>query len=402
MSPGDPAAPAPSTVCLTMIVKDEADILPRLFASCRELIDYWVICDTGSTDGTQEVIRRELAGIPGELHDRKWVNFGVNRSEAVAFARGKTDYLLLLDADMMIRQLAPLGRLTAGAYWLKQSEGGVEYRNKRLVRGDLPWRYVGSTHEYIESAENEGGTERLDALVVEHYADGDSWSHKYERDLELLTRDVQENPDDARAQFYLAQTCRDLGRQTKDIEMVATAMRHYERRAEMEGWAEERYYALYQVGVLAEGLGDWPKAVDAYIRAWESRPERLEALHDLAVGLRERGCHQTAHRLIRASSNLSQPIPDDLLFVVPWIYEWGMLFEYSVTAYWVGEYGNSLAAGKRLLNVKSLPEEHRRLTTENIKHAVRELAREAGERPRVQRKLPHAGTPTRGRATPEA
>ena len=64
-----------------MIVRDEVDVLGRCFDSCRELIDHWVICDTGSTDGTQDLIRRELAGIPGELHEHDWVDFGHNRSE---------------------------------------------------------------------------------------------------------------------------------------------------------------------------------------------------------------------------------------------------------------------------------------------------------------------------------
>ena len=74
---GSAAAPAsgPSrgpSIALCMIVKDEVEVLSSCFASCRELIDHWVICDTGSTDGTQELIRRELAGIPGELHERPW------------------------------------------------------------------------------------------------------------------------------------------------------------------------------------------------------------------------------------------------------------------------------------------------------------------------------------------
>jgi len=48
-----------------MIVKDEADVLERCFDSCRGLIDRWVICDTGSTDGTQDLIRRALAPTRG-------------------------------------------------------------------------------------------------------------------------------------------------------------------------------------------------------------------------------------------------------------------------------------------------------------------------------------------------
>lgn len=46
----------------------------------KPIIDHWVIVDTGSTDDTQDVILRELEGIPGSLDAREWVNFGHNRT----------------------------------------------------------------------------------------------------------------------------------------------------------------------------------------------------------------------------------------------------------------------------------------------------------------------------------
>src|SRR5436190_21012115 len=110
------AADRHPSICLCMIVKNEANVLARCLASCRELIDYWVICDTGSTDGTQELIRHELAGTPGELHEHEWVDFGHNRSELMKLARGKADYLLLIDADMTVVQEQALPKLRADSY----------------------------------------------------------------------------------------------------------------------------------------------------------------------------------------------------------------------------------------------------------------------------------------------
>ena len=44
------------TICLCMIVKNESNN-QRLFGfGIMNSIDYWVICDTGSTDGTQDII----------------------------------------------------------------------------------------------------------------------------------------------------------------------------------------------------------------------------------------------------------------------------------------------------------------------------------------------------------
>ncbi len=55
------------TVCLSMIVKNEATVIRRCMESVRPIIDYWIIVDTGSTDGTQDVIREHLKDLPGEL-----------------------------------------------------------------------------------------------------------------------------------------------------------------------------------------------------------------------------------------------------------------------------------------------------------------------------------------------
>src|SRR4051794_3114791 len=63
------------TVCLSMIVKNEAHVIRRCLDSVRSLIDYWIIVDTGSTDGTQDVIRAAMADRPGRLVERPWVDF---------------------------------------------------------------------------------------------------------------------------------------------------------------------------------------------------------------------------------------------------------------------------------------------------------------------------------------
>jgi hypothetical protein len=237
-----------------MIVRDEAAVIERCLRSVRGLIQTWVICDTGSKDRTGELIADVLDGIPGELHQCDWVDFGRNRTDLMQRAYGKADYLLLIDADMTIAyENSRLRATTADSYLLRHDEN-PEYWVKRLVRGDRRWRFVGPTHEYI-TTDGPERTEKLDGIVIHHHADGGTRPEKFERDLALLSADLERNPEDARSMFYLAQTYRDLNRLEEAIEL-------YRRRASMGGWEEEVFYSRYQVGVLSERTGDhevlWP------------------------------------------------------------------------------------------------------------------------------------------------
>jgi hypothetical protein len=62
-------------ICLSMIVKNEARVIRRCLDSVMPLIDCWSIVDTGSTDGTQAIIREHMRFLPGSLHERPWKDF---------------------------------------------------------------------------------------------------------------------------------------------------------------------------------------------------------------------------------------------------------------------------------------------------------------------------------------
>src|ERR1700733_8930625 len=124
-----------ATICLNMIVKDEAPVIRRCLATVRPLIDFWVIVDTGSRDGTQAIISEFLRDLPGELIERPWVDFAHNRSEALAAARDKAHYTLVIDADETL-ECEPafvMPPLDLDAYNLEVSYGGCTYLRKALI-----------------------------------------------------------------------------------------------------------------------------------------------------------------------------------------------------------------------------------------------------------------------------
>jgi hypothetical protein len=234
------------------------------------------------------------------------------------------------------------------------------------VRGDRDWWYEGSTHEYLTSRGAET-VEPLDAIVVHHHADGGARADKFTRDRDLLERELLRDPHNERAAFYLAQTYRDLGDVTRAIEL-------YERRALMHGWDEEVFYSLYQVGLLTARAGEPAASAMALIRAWQSRPTRAEPLYHLAVALRDQRLHEAA--FLFSQRGVVTPQPDDILFVEPWIYRWGLLFEYSIAAYWTGKPETALSACDRLLAMPELPDAFRDQTNANREFCLQAIQRQ--------------------------
>ncbi|MGR4884584.1 glycosyltransferase [Streptomyces sp. LARHCF249] len=369
-----------STVCLNMIVKDEAPVIRRCLESVRPLIDSWVILDTGSTDGTQDVIREVLGDLPGALHESPFKGFDASRSEAIdlAMARGDADYLLFIDADdlMAVEPGFRMQQLTHDAYRVALHDGPIIHWRPALVSTRLPWRYVGILHEYIECGQPHSlGT--LNGAHIVSVGGGarlreDGQRKKYLRDAELLQQGLVKEPDNARYVFYLAQSWRDAGEPEKSLEA-------YDRRAAMGGFAEEVFCAQLYAARLAANLNRPPgEVMDRFLRAHESRPSRAEALGDLARLCRVAGQRwPLAYMFARQAVRI--PYPGDVLFVEFDWYDWRALDELAVAAYWVGEYEESAQCAQRLLEGGKLPAAEHERVARNLEFARRKLGRLASK-----------------------
>lgn len=358
-----------TTLCLNMIVKDEAHVIRRCLEAARPLIDSWVIVDTGSTDGTQDLIREVLADIPGELHERPWKNFGHNRSEAIMLAKRRGDYLLFMDADdtLLVPDGYELPDLTADCYDIEFQHAEVTYRRVCVVNNALPWRFEGVLHEHPAYG-RPVVPERLD-LTIRFGGDGrrsqQDLAEKYAQDARILEEALIDEPDNARYVFYLAQSYRDSRQPEKALEA-------YERRAGMGGFEEEVYCSLLRAARIARDLGHAPaEVIDRYLRAHDSRPSRVEALGDLAMYCRGLGRWGTARMVAERALGIEPS--EDVLFVEPEWYEWRLVDEFSVATYWTGEYDLSLQASNELLDGGHVPKEHRARIRENKAFAADKL-----------------------------
>jgi glycosyltransferase involved in cell wall biosynthesis len=331
------------SIALCMIVRDEAAILPRCIATVAHLVDGWVICDTGSTDGTPDVVQALLGHLPGTLHRRPWKDFGHNRTELVELARGVADYLLLLDADHTVEQKADIGPLGADEYFVLQVEG-VEHWLPRLIRADRQWRYVGCTHEYLDcdepitSAYHHG-------LVVVHHGDGSSRDAKLERDRRLLQATLERTPDDSRATFYLAQTMEELGDTDAAIAL-------YHKRIVLEGWDEEVHVARCRAAELI-ARDDLDAGIVPLLQAWEHRHRRREPLLALA---RFANAAERYYLTLLVTGGWEDVTPsEDHLFVDPAARSWGLAFERSIALARLGRVAEAIDLGDHIFEHMERP-----------------------------------------------
>ncbi len=382
-----------STICLNMIVKNETKVIRRCLESLKPMIDYWVIVDTGSTDGTQEMIKEFMKDIPGELHERPWVNFGHNRNEALSLAKGKADYLLFIDADdaLVITPKYKKSRLDKDSYMLNIKYNGMTYGRTAVVKSCLDWKWVGVVHEVLVSP-YAMSSEVLDDVTMLIIGGGDRSNdpEKYLKDAALLEKALLEEPNHARYQFYLAQSYR-------DAEKPELALVHYEKRVEMGGWDQEVFWSMYQIAQLQEKLKKPESEIcKSYNQAFLFRPSRLEPLYHLCSYYRcqenylmgylvgsfalntfaknpEKQVIRTlADRIVKAEE-MQIKHSTDPLFVESWIYEYGLLFEYSICAYWIGKYQECKDLCMQLLK-KELPTHVRECVQKNLGFAEMKLA----------------------------
>ena len=323
-----------------MIVRNESRVIERCLDSVLPHVDGYVVCDTGSSDGTMHVIEQIASrhGVAGAIRQHEWQHFGHNRTrsaeEARAWAAGQgwpleSTYLLFLDADMVLRAEGfDKQALSATCYSLVQDDGTLRYWNIRLACLSHGWQSVGVTHEYWQALGSGVTSERLGTLWIDDRGDGGNRGDKFERDIRLLTKALEAEPNNPRYVLYLAQSYFDVGRWTD-------AVRTYERRWQLGGWDEERWYARFRQGWALLRLGDGIRAAGVLLDAFDARPTRAEPLWLLARYYRDHNQNHAA--LMLALRAVEIPYPDgDLLFVDKQVYEWQLWEEVMISAFYAG------------------------------------------------------------------
>jgi glycosyltransferase involved in cell wall biosynthesis len=339
--------------CLNMIVKNEAHIVHELIHSVSRYLEYWVIVDTGSSDGTQDKISHLMdeLSIPGEMHQREWVNFGYNRTQALHLAQGKSSYIWVMDADDLLVGDIDFPDLSADVYYMPIKDT-LTYWRAQLFKDAVPFRYDGVLHEVA----------KCDMPVTEKKLIGNYYIHsrrlggrnlnpnKYSDDAKILHAEVVNDPSNSRNVFYLAQSYLNAGQNEEAISW-------YSKRIELGGWEEEVYYSMYAIGIARQRQNcPWSQCLDSYLEGWNYRPIRIECLYQIVLFYRGQSKYSLGYFFALQASKI--PVPqNDILFVRADLYEWRILDELAVCASWINKKLETFEICSSLLNKNSIPDD---------------------------------------------
>ena len=372
-----------------MIVKNETHIIRECLESVAPYIDYWVISDTGSTDGTQELITKffEEKGIPGELHQDEWKGFGHNRSLALRHCDGKADYAWMIDADDKIEGNFKFPKeMTADAYVIRMGRPEFSWWRTQIFKVDSKWEYRGVLHEYPACISNDKpilmkieGDYFLNARTLGARNVGITAVEKYTRDAEMLEAALVDEPTNTRYMFY-------LGQSYFDSQQWEKAEKAYLQRAHAGGWAEEVYYSLYRVAICRAMMDKpWPEIQASFLDAFNARPTRAEPLYHIAQVLRTK-FNQPAAAFVFARTAAEIPFPkDDILFVANAIYDYAILDELGATAFYAGKPEIGYLACKKLLEEGKISKSEIPRIQENYNQYMRIIEQIGKQRQEIQK-----------------
>ncbi|MBI2743264.1 MAG: glycosyltransferase [Chlamydiales bacterium] len=364
--------PEKKRVCLNMIIKDERDVIERCLGSVKNIIDYWVIVDTGSTDGTQEIVKKFMKDIPGELHERKWVDFAHNRNEALQLAKGKADYLLLIDADEILQYSKDfsLPSLDKDYYHITVRQlGAADVKRTGLVNNHLNWKWRGVLHEVIETPEAKTYGLLNGVINICNAAVGARskipQKEKYLKDAKVLEKALKTEPDNSRYAYFLGQSY--LAADEYKLAKLA-----FEKRVTMQSPdPEETYRSFYSLGLAQEKLEELDPAIESFFKAYKCRPTRAEPLFRIATIYRKKGNFLLGYLLSKYALTIPYPTYD--VCVEYMTYDYALLIEFANCTLLSGKFQEGLQACMQLLANPNLPAEIRPHVIANCELAKKNL-----------------------------
>jgi|TARA_B110000971_G_scaffold219002_1_gene259080 tetratricopeptide (TPR) repeat protein len=367
-----------------MIVKDESDIIINTLTNILDKmpIKYWVICDTGSTDNTPNLIETFFLekGISGELIHDEWKDFAYNRTRALEFAYKKTDFVFIFDADDRIVGDLILPDLKKGSAYHMQFGHDVRWKRLPLLDNHIKWYYEGVMHEIIGTDEQYksdsiGGNYHI-ATNVEVSARNKKGSKKFYDDAIILVEAYNKNDKlQSRYGFYAAECFRFSGKENwnESIEWYKKVV------ADKRQWIQEKYWACYQMGKIYDELDQKEKAWYYYFKSYEFDDSRQEAFFELIKKCRAQNKFKTGYELYKMLKPCLKKDKIHKLFVINHIYEHSLYSEIAIILYYLKENEEVIEIFKKLFLANITNPLYIQMTNNNIKYFIPHIKRDDWE-----------------------
>jgi predicted O-methyltransferase YrrM len=291
-------------ICYTMIIKNGGPLLEQVLNENLSIIDRWCILDTGSTDGTQEVIRRVLKNKKGILYEEPFVNFKVSRNRCLELAGKTCKFTLMLDdtygmrVDIRSFLNEVRGDQFSDSFSLMIQSSDNEYYSNRIIKTKTELRYIHIIHEVITDKNNITVAIPVDrAFIFDHRSDymEKRTNDRKKFDLELLFKEVEEFPDDPRALYYIAQTYGCIGDEINRAKYYELRINH-----PVEGYVQEKIDSLFELARIYNfklncetkkfidvnyklSNSQWKRCEELYIQAYNLDKKRPDSLYFIGI-----------------------------------------------------------------------------------------------------------------------
>jgi FkbM family methyltransferase len=300
---------------LCIMVKNGGDLFEKVLTKNLPIIDRWTILDTGSTDNTIDIINKVLVGKKkGNLYQEPFVNFRESRNRCLDLAGKTCKFNLMLDDTYIIKENLRnflniiRGDQFADSYSLLIKSDDVEYYSNRITKSKNHLRYIYTMHEVIQKEDNVNVVIPVDqSWIYDERAEymNDRTMGRKDYDLKCLFEMLEEEPDNSRHVYYIAQTYNLL-------EKHELAAEYFHKRAfhPNEGFFQEKYDALFEMTRLYNFKLNkpWDECEKYYKLLAEWEPERPEPFYFMGVYYHLQGDDNKAYEYFKKAYEIGYPI----------------------------------------------------------------------------------------------
>ncbi len=362
----------PLLVIVLMIKNEESSIEETLSCLFQGGISHYIILDTGSEDKTVQLTQDFIHHhqLNGYVIEEPFVDFSTSRNRALTLAKQHfpdATFFLMPDAEWYLRNPRALLKFCeqekntdTALYSIKAKMSSLEFYVARLFRASQHILFKGLVHESPDFYTNSKVPNSVYFDILPTPKGIEASKKRWQNDCKILLKAYQNNPDDSRQVFYLAQTYECLGELEK-------AYLFYQERAKLTGWDEENYMTLYRLGCLAlklnqtSGIYTWSTAMNYFLQAFSLRPHRIEPLIQIADYYWPSQI-PTCYLFAQYAYNIPFPI-DDKLFIETEFYRYTRYEIMSRCAWHMGNFELGEMATKQALEVYP-----------NVEHLLKNLA----------------------------